>query len=439
MSHQTALAAISRMNMQPVLAAPFSVNSIAAALTQLARADVAGEQKSALEARTELLAAYGFSQSAPASKPFAFVEGIAIIPVHGTLLNRFGQSWGYVTGYNFIRSQMNAADADPDVKGIIFDINSYGGEAAGCFELAAEIKTLEKPTLGVVDSNAYSAGYAILSGVDTAVVTPSGGVGSVGVISMHVSLEKMLSDAGVTITLIYSGDHKADGNPFSDLPDEVKVNMQANVDSRRQEFSALVADNRGMDVKVIMDTEAQTYRANDALALGLIDAVATPAEAVAAFLNELSGSTTNQERSMSTNNANAQPGASGAESAGNPVSEQQLADARKAERERMSAIISCDEAKDKASLANHLALNTQLSVDEAKGILAASQPEAKSQPAPAATQNAFAAAMNADASKGKNPDVGADAEGQDASAPGAQTQVQKMLADHHAATGTKLQ
>lgn len=410
-ANHIAHAALTRFNLQPAFAVPFALTSITAAFQELARANVDQERANSEHARNELMSVYGFDREPDGNrKPFAFAGGVAIIPVQGTLLNRFGYSWGYVTGYNFIRQQMNAANADPDVKGIIFDINTYGGEAAGCFELSRDIAALDKPTVGVVDSNAFSAGYAILSACSKAVLTPSGGVGSIGVICMHVSMERYLEDAGIEVTLIFSGDHKADGNPYEKLPAEVKADIQASVAKRREEFATLVAENRGMDVQAVKDTEAKTYRGDEALALGLIDAVATPAQAVAAFLNELSGSNNPEEKSMSTQ-ANATPGTASAESTNTPVNvDQATADARKGERARMAGIMNCEEAKGKTALANHLALNTEMSIDEAKGILAASAPEKSEQaatPAPVAETpktNALATAM----ANTPNPNVGAD-------------------------------
>lgn len=408
-ANHIAHAALTRFNMQPAFAVPFALSTLTAAFQELSRANLDKEIANSEHARTELLSVYGFDRESETSrKPFAFAGGVAIIPVQGMLLNRFGYSWSYVTGYNFIRSQMNAANADPDVKGIIFDINSYGGEAAGCFELSADIKSLSKPTLGVVDSNAYSAAYAILSACSKAVLTPSGGVGSIGVICVHISMERYLEDAGIEVTMIYSGDHKADGNPYNNLPKSVKADMQANVDRRREEFATQVASNRGMDIQAVKDTEAKTYRGDEALELGLIDAVATPAQAVAAFLNELSGSNNPEDKSMSQQ-ANATPGTASAESTNTPVSATELAAARKSERERMSSIMNCEEAKDKGVLANHLAMNTEMSLADAKAILAASAPETKEKvvatvPAAAAEPSALAAAM----ANTPNPNVGAD-------------------------------
>ncbi len=77
------------------------------------------------------------------------------------------------------------------------------------------------------------------------------------------------------------------------------------------------------------------------------------------------------------------------------------ADAAAAERARISGIQSCEEAKGREALASHLALNTSMSVDEAKGILSAS-PKAT---AAAPSGNAFREAMD----KTGNPNVGADA------------------------------
>ncbi|HCR6545409.1 TPA: S49 family peptidase, partial [Shigella flexneri] len=146
------------------------------------------QERAEQQMRENLCAAYGVGRPS-ADKPFAFSNGLAIIPIHGTLINRYGgYYYGYVTGYNFIRSQRNAALADPDVEAIIYDVNSNGGEAAGCFELSQEMFDTrgEKPSLAVVDSNCYSAAYALASAADKIVVTPSGGAGSIGVIALHI-------------------------------------------------------------------------------------------------------------------------------------------------------------------------------------------------------------------------------------------------------------
>ena len=80
--------------------------------------------------------------------------------------------------------------------------------------------------------------------------------------------------------------------------------------------------------------------------------------------------------------------------------------ARVAERNRISAIMSCDEAKGRPALANKLALGTSMSAEDAKGILAAAATETPAAAPVAATANAFENAMNST----PNPGIGADQE-----------------------------
>jgi ClpP class serine protease len=384
-----------------------------------------------LARRGEICAALGF-EGGVQSKPFAFAEGLAIIPVTGSLINRFNGSYGYVTGYNFIRTQTMAALADPDVRGIVYDVNTYGGEAAGCFECADFLyqSRAVKPSMAIVDSNAYSAGEALSSAAGKVFVTPSGGVGSIGVVAMHVNMEKALADWGYEVTFIYSGKHKVDGNPYQALPDAVKKDWQAGIDASRQRFATLVDRNRNLKEGTAFATEAQTYRAEDAMTFGLIDAIAAPQEAVSAFLRELSGSKSQSSRK----------GTSMSKEDTGPANDtaQAAAEARKAERTRIAGITGSEEAKGREVLANHLAMNTEMSVDEAKAILAAApkaeqKAEQASEP-PKAAANPFKTAMD----NGHHPKVGADSVADDTSGGGENLSLsQQILRDYTLATGAK--
>lgn len=425
MSRQFARAACERMNMKPSLLAHQFKSTVVLDLQAFAEAEVEVEHAESLRRSDEMMRHFGLNAAEGLDKPFRFSRGLAVIPITGVLINRFGYSWSYVTGYNFVRSQLSAALADPDVKGIIFDVNSPGGECAGCFELSDEIYNSRaiKPSLAIVDSMAYSGGYALASAASKMIVTPSGGVGSIGVVMTHFDMSKMLEKFGIDVTFIFSGDHKVDGNSYEPLPADVKKQFQADVDATRQEFVNLVARNRGIDAKVVYDTQAACYSAADGKQLGLVDAVMPAGKAVSAFLNELAGSQQHETgiTTMSKDTENTTQGDS--------------AEARKAERERISAIQTCAEAEGKTKLANHLALNTELSVEDAKAILAASPAEqVAAEPAQqAAADSAFMKAMDAD----KHPNVGADG-GSDQGGSSEMSLAQQVLRDQAIATGRKL-
>lgn len=433
------------MHLQAAMIAPH-YSGLVGALTELAEADFGLEEAAWDIRKDELCAAYGFGK-ADADKPFAYANGVAIIPVHGVLVNRFSYSWGYATGYNFLRAQYAAALADPDVKLIVFDCNSYGGMVAGCFETVDEIFAgrSEKPSLAVVDAASYSACYAIASASTRMVVIPSAGVGSIGVVAMHMNIGPMLEKWGIEITFIHAGAHKVDGHPYAALPDSVKKNIQTSIDKSYATFVGSVARNRNISADAVKATEAQTYDADEALTLGLIDAVQTPSQAVAAYLDELSGSNDQQEFEMSTQST--QPGA---ESTDKPdANAAAVTAARTAERERMAGIINCEEAKGKSKLANHLALNTDMSVDAAKQVLAAAAPEqtqAADKPAGDKTakgkdgkggdaDSPFASAME----KSGNPEVGGGGDGGGGGGGGGeQSRASRILAAQQAATGRDL-
>lgn len=436
MSKQIARSVSGRMNYKPVLIAPHSGEALGEALRHLATVELAAENAEASASRGTMLSAFGFPPD-DVGKPFAYADGVAFIPVNGLLINRFNYSWSWLTGYNFIRGQMNAALEDADVKLIVFDMDSNGGEVAGCFELAEDIFNARsiKPSVAIVDAACYSAAYALASAAHKIIVTPSGGAGSIGVVATHFSYQKMLDEAGLAVTFIYSGDHKVDGNPYQDLPDSVRAGIQTRVDETRHKFVALVARNRGLDAKVVYDTEAECYSADEALRLGLIDAVAPPSTAVSAYLNELSGSPFEKELDMTT--AATKPGAESTtpatsavppvEVAAVPTSAVTPTDERATERARIKAITTHDAAKDKAALANHLALNTDLSVEAAAGILSAAPAEKADD---AARPSAFATAME----NSEHPNVGAGgAEGDEGL-----TAAQRILKAQALATGVKM-
>lgn len=248
----------------------------------------------ALEAsvRENLEMAYGFGGmdgEEDERKPFVYNNGTAIIPIHGTLLNRCNWSWGFCTGYQFIRRMLNLALDDSDVEQIVFDVDSPGGEAAGCFELAREIMASRrvKPSLAMVDSLAASGGMALAGCATKMYAIPSARIGSIGVYRMHVSYEESLKQDGIKVTFAKAGDHKVDGNPYQDLPASVLKNWEEAAGKTWDDFITLVAESRDMSEADVRATQAEIYRADEALAIGLINAVKTPTEAVSAFLAEL--------------------------------------------------------------------------------------------------------------------------------------------------------
>lgn len=360
-------------------------------------------------------ASFGMSNDGR-TKPFLFAAGIAVIPVWGALLHRDAWVSRYATGYDYITSMFEAAMADDDVKGIVFDLNSYGGHVAGNFELAEAIYEgrSKKPSMAIVDSRALSGGYSIASAAGKIIATPSADVGSIGVVLMHVSYEDMLKEDGIEVTFIYSGDHKVDGNPYEKLSDDDKAALQAGVKRSYDEFVALVARNRGLDAQAVIDTQARVYDAEQAQSLGLIDAVMPPRAAYAAFAAELSGSSSKpspKESKKMTDNTKATKKAGG--EGEEELTQADVDNARKAgaeaEQKRIAAIIGSDAAKGREAQAHTLAFETTMSAEDAVKVLAAGakEPDKKAE-TDEQKRGRLAAALEGEANKTVGAEGGGD-------------------------------
>ena len=222
------------------------------------------------------------------------VEGVAIIPVKGALVQRVGDLWWLasmfgISGYDRIRMLFLEALANPKVDAIVLDVDSPGGEVSGCFDLADMIYRARavKPIWAILGENAYSAAYALASAAEVITVPRTGGTGSIGVIMMHVSFEQSLKDAGIEVTLITKGDLKGEGSEFFALTKDAFGRLKADVESVGDIFDATVARNRGLSRKKVFDTQAGTYLGESGVAYGLADAVMAPDEAFRALLKEL--------------------------------------------------------------------------------------------------------------------------------------------------------
>lgn len=225
------------------------------------------------------------------------VGPVATIPVEGSLVHKGGWlgSASGDTSYQGLQTQIATAANSQNVKAAVFEFDTFGGEGAGCFETADMLAQLsaQMPTLAILTDFACSAGYLLASACRQIVMPPGGAAGSIGVVSMHADFSKNLDQQGVNVTLVHSGSHKVDGNPFAPLAPDVLARIQARNDAMRDRFAGAVAQYRGarFSKTAALATEAQTYDSGEALSLGLIDGIVdSPVEAFATFVDAISRS-----------------------------------------------------------------------------------------------------------------------------------------------------
>lgn len=232
------------------------------------------------------------SEQAAIDRPYDVVEGIAIIPIQGTLVQKLGTLRPYsgMMGYDGIRAQLSMAMNDDGVRAVMFDCDSPGGEVSGCFDLVDDIFNCrgEKPMWSILTESAYSAAYALASATDKIIVPRTGGTGSVGVICAHVDLSQALTSAGINVTLITYGDRKADGSEYRPLSKDALARFQADVDEMGDLFVDTVARNRKLSSAAVRNTQAATFMGRKGVEIGFADAVMAPHEAFQSLLNSIS-------------------------------------------------------------------------------------------------------------------------------------------------------
>jgi signal peptide peptidase SppA len=209
-------------------------------------------------------------------------HGVVNIPVIGTLVSRgvrLGESSG-VTSYESLEFQLKAARDNPKVNRIILDIESGGGEVSGCFSLCSLIRDIRasKPVIAHVKGYAFSAAYAVASSCSEIVTSESASLGSIGVYCQLQDLTKMMENAGVKITTISAGEHKADINPFVPLTPEAHERMQMLMNDYYEQFLSSVEQGRGSKLTAHSARtviKSDIFTGQKAISLGLSDRIGT--------------------------------------------------------------------------------------------------------------------------------------------------------------------
>ena len=204
--------------------------------------------------------------------------------ITGTLVAKAGEIdadcmelTSYEKLYSTFQKQVNEG-----IQELVLHVNSGGGSAFSCFEMAKEVKDLAT-SKGIkiyawVDGLSASAAYAWTSIADEIVARKDSEVGSVGVVVQLINNSKMLENIGITRQFVYHGDQKIPFTDSGEFSPQFISSIQKKVDKTGLEFNTFVASNRNMSVEDVIATNAEVFDADQALAVGFIDKIMTQSE-----------------------------------------------------------------------------------------------------------------------------------------------------------------
>lgn len=311
-------------------------------------------------------------------RPYKVKDGVLMIPVRGVLLNNFPYALGdWATGYEYIWQAAKRGAEDSNVKGIAFVIDSGGGMVAGNFDLNDRLYSLRgsKPMHSFANEHAYSAAYSIATCADKITVARTGGVGSIGVVVVHMEMSKMLESYGITTTIIRSKPGKMEGNSYEQLSEGALTRIQERVDEFHNDFAALVARNRGLSVEAVDETGALTFMPQQAIDNGLADEVGNFDDAFSAFVasfnpkeDEPMADYTKAQHDELLSKAVADATATAKAEGMKEGREAGLSEGAAAERNRITAIVGSEEGKKRPKAAMKMATNEKLLALDAEAI-----------------------------------------------------------------------
>ena len=231
----------------------------------------------------------------------------AIVNIKGSLINgRAGwmRLFG-VVGYDELGEAIVQAAEDPDVKNILFHVDSGGGQVAGLAEfgrLVSQVSGMKNSatyTNTKMASAAYWAGSAVKGPIW---MDATAEAGSLGVLQVHTERSKALAAAGITTTVMRAGEMKARVNPFEELTPEAKAHLQEQLDDLHDIFRAHVKSSRkGMTTAQLKEaTDGRTFLGKRAVDIGLVDSIMSYGQALKLLDKNLSSKHTSSNSKGAT-------------------------------------------------------------------------------------------------------------------------------------------
>lgn len=210
-------------------------------------------------------------------------NNLGVIHISGPLTNK-STGWEALCGgtsYESIKEDFETL-LEEGVKTVAFMVESGGGEAYGMMDTGNYLRKLADQNgvriISYVDGLSASAAYGLTAISDEVISNKNSEIGSVGVLIRLMNDSKALEMKGYERTFISAGTEKIPFAEDGSFRKEFLDDLQYKVDTLYKDFTEYVAEHRNLSVEAVRNTQANTFLAEDAIALGLADKVMTQEE-----------------------------------------------------------------------------------------------------------------------------------------------------------------
>lgn len=202
------------------------------------------------------------------------VDSIAVITLTGVLY-----SWES----EWVAKQIEAAELNPNICGIVFVIDGPGGMVSHLDMAAAAVENCKKPTATVVTGIMASAHFWLGTASDrTFIASPLCEVGSVGIVCTHYSFREFFKMNGIDYREIYPDTADLKNKETRVL---VENNDESLIKARAEKIHKIFAETVARNLGIEYDPKLPLFRGemfdgNEAVELGYIDQFGGVADAV---------------------------------------------------------------------------------------------------------------------------------------------------------------
>lgn len=225
-----------------------------------------------------------YMAAASSDSPPARKDRIGIITASGMILD--GKQPPGTVGGASMAEMLAQARKDPNIRAVVIRVDSPGGSAQASEVIRAEVKRLQasrKPVIVSMGSVAASGGYWLSAPADEIWASPTTITGSIGAFGVLANVERGLNELGIHSDGLGTTSVAAGIRGDRALPEELRRVMQLSIEFIYQRFLQVVADGRTMPVEKVAEVaEGRVWSGKDALRLGLVDALGSFDDAVAA-------------------------------------------------------------------------------------------------------------------------------------------------------------
>lgn len=192
--------------------------------------------------------------------------------------------WNYLGTQSMMRI-LSSIDRNPNVSGVLFNIDSGGGMVSGTAELADFIAQMEKPTISWTNDYQCSAAEWLASACNYKMAGPHAlAIGSIGTLMNYQDFSAMFEKWGATIYEIYAEQSTEKNLDFRELLKGNEKPYQQHLNAITETFISTIKNNYGDgltdDGHVF---KGKTYTATEALKIGLVQEIGSLQEALAKF------------------------------------------------------------------------------------------------------------------------------------------------------------